>query len=165
MAGRQLRRERADHTLQPTALVNEAWLRLIDAKQIDWQGKTHFLSIAAKVMRRILVEHARGHDAQKRGGELQRQPLTGVDLPQSEPEADVLAIDEALQRLARLDERQARVAELRFFGGLSVEEAAGVLGVSERTVKSDWRVARAWLRAEVGGGESSAGLQTGPASD
>jgi RNA polymerase sigma factor (TIGR02999 family) len=151
LASRHLKRERLDHTLQATALVHEAYLHLVDASTIDWQGRTHFFALAAKVVRQVLIQHARAHGAQKRGRGRRRITLAeGIAIVPSQ-EVDLLDLDEALTRLAALHERQARVVELRFFGGLSVEEAAAALGVSERTVKEDWRVARAWLRSEIGG--------------
>ncbi|HEX6730122.1 MAG TPA: sigma-70 family RNA polymerase sigma factor [Pyrinomonadaceae bacterium] len=146
-----LRRERAGHTLQSTALLHEAFLRLIDAKDVNWQSRTHFFAIAANLMRRVLVEHARRRDAHKRGGSQIRLQLDEALAIANESDIDVLAIDEALDRLAAIDPQQARVVELRFFSGLTVEETATVLGVSPKTVKRDWSVARAWLRREIGG--------------
>ena len=149
LAGHYMRDERPDHTLQPTALVHEAYLRLIDIDKVDWRSKTHFIAMAARQMRRILVEHGRAHRAQKRGGALRRVTLSeGVALT-PDRELDPLVLDEALQKLAERNERQCTVAELRCFGGLDMKEAAYLLGVSERTVKRDWRVARAWLRREL----------------
>jgi RNA polymerase sigma factor (TIGR02999 family) len=148
-AARYLRRERPGHTLQTTALINEAYLRLIDAREVRWQSRAHFFAIAANLMRRILVDHARKRDAEKRGGNQIRLTLNDV-LAAKETDVDLLAIDEALDRLAKIDEQQARVVELRFFSGLSVEETAAVLDVSPKTVKRDWSVARAWLRREIG---------------
>lgn len=143
IAGRLLRAERPDHTLQPTALVNEAYLRLVGQREGSWSGRSHFLAIAARVMRRVLVDHARRRAASKRDP---HRLLTGwpSGRPDSDP-LDLLSLEEALSRLAVMDERVARVVELRYFGGLEVEEAAEVLGVSARTVKRDWRLARAWL--------------------
>ena len=151
IAQRLLRHESPGHTLQPTALVNEAFLRLAGKNQIDWQGKTHFFAIGAKVMRRILVDHARGKKAQKRGGEQCRIPLSDELCVSSRNDEDVLAVDEALEKLEDLDVRQAKVVELRFFGGLTVEEVAEALGVSKRTIESDWTMVRAWLRRELSG--------------
>lgn len=144
-----LRRERSDHTLQATALVNEAYLRLTGQHEIDWKNRAHFFGIAAQLMRRILVDYARQRQAVKRGGggvhvSLDEGLLVSND--QCELAAD---LDEALERLARLDARQAKVVELRFFGGLSEEETAVILGVSSRTVKRDWTMARAWLHGEL----------------
>ena len=150
-AARYLRRERLSHTLQTTALINEAYLRLIDAKDVQWQSRAHFFAIAANLMRRILVDHARRHDAEKRGGSQIRLTLDEGLAVAKETDVDLLAVDEALDRLATIDPQQARVVELRFFSGLSVEETAAVLGVSPKTVKRDWSVARAWLRREIGG--------------
>jgi RNA polymerase sigma factor (TIGR02999 family) len=150
-AARYLRRERPGHTLQTTALINEAYLRLIDAKDVRWQSRAHFFAIAANLMRRVLVEHARRRDAGKRGGSQVRVQLDEALAVADETDVDVLAVDEALDRLAAVDPQQARVVELRFFGGLSVEETARALGVSPKTVKRDWSVARAWLRREIGG--------------
>jgi RNA polymerase sigma-70 factor (ECF subfamily) len=148
LAAGYLRRERVDHTLQPTALVHEAYLRLIDSSRIDWQGKTHFLAVAATQMRRVLADHARARHARKRAGG--RKMTLKSDLAiQDEAPVDMLALDEALERLARNSPRQSRVVELRFFGGLSVEETAQVLDVSPSTVKGDWRVAKAWLAREL----------------
>ncbi len=149
-AARYLRRERRGHTLQTTALINEAYLRLIDAKDVHWQSRAHFFAIAANLMRRILVDHARRRDAAKRGGSQLRLTLDEALAVTKEPDLDLLAIDEALDRLAKIDPQQARVVELRFFSGLSVEETAASLGVSPKTVKRDWSVARAWLRREIG---------------
>lgn len=150
-AARYLRRERPGHTLQTTALIHEAYLRLIDAKDVHWQSRAHFFAIAANLMRRILVDHARRRDADKRGGSQLKLTLNDMFTVAKETDVDVLAIDEALDRLARMDQQQARVVELRFFSGLSVEETAAALGVSPKTVKRDWSVARAWLRREIGG--------------
>ncbi len=149
IAGGFMARERAGHTLQPTALVNEAFIRLAGQKDSAWQSRSHFMSIAAAAMRRVLVDHARARAAEKRGGG--KDPLTLREgLIQSPTgDVDVLALNEALERLTQLNARQGRVVELRFFGGLNVEEAALVLGVSAATVKRDWQHARAWLRREL----------------
>lgn len=149
-AARYLRKERPGHSLQATALINEAFLRLIDVRNVEWQSRAHFFAIAANLMRRILVDHARRRDAEKRGGDQIRLTLDDTVAIAREPDVDLLAIDEALNRLAAIDEQQARVVELRFFSGLSVEETAAALGVSPKTVKRDWSVARAWLRREIG---------------
>ncbi len=149
LAGSYMRRERVDHTLQATALVHEAYLRLVEQRSVDWQSRAHFFGVAAQLMRRILIDHARGHTRQKRGGE-QRKVSLDEAFVFSERQADeLLAVDDSLNRLAEIDPRQARVVELRFFGGLSVEEAAEVLGVSPKTVKRDWSVAKAWLYADL----------------
>ena len=150
-AARYLRRERAGHTLQTTALINEAYLRLIDAKDVHWQSRAHFFAIAANLMRRVLVDHARRRDAEKRGGAQLRLTLDERLAVSSTADVDVLAIDEALNKLSAIDSQQALVVELRFFSGLSVEETAAALGISTATVKRDWSVARAWLRREIGG--------------
>lgn len=150
-AARYLRRERPGHTLQTTALINEAYLRLIDARDVRWQSRAHFFGIAANLMRRILVDHARRRDAGKRGGAQLRLTLDESLAVAKDSDVDLLAIDEALNRLAIIDAKQARVVELRFFSGLSVEETAAALGVSPKTVKRDWSVARAWLRREIAG--------------
>ncbi len=153
IAGKQLQRERRNHTLQATALANEAYLRMVDQKDVDWKGRAHFLAVAAEVIRRILVDHARKKCAAKRGGGAVQVTLTLADILQpsgDQKEVDLLALDEAMRELAELSDRQARVVELRFFGGLSVEETAYTLGVSGRTIKGDWRVAKAWLRKRLG---------------
>jgi len=152
-AARYLRRERPGHTLQTTALIHEAYLRLIDAKDVNWQSRAHFFAVAANLMRRILVDHARRRDAEKRGGSHLRVQLDEALAVANETDVDLLAIDEALDRLAAIDPQQARVVELRFFSGLSVDETAAALGVSPKTVKRDWSVARAWLRREIAGKE------------
>ena len=144
-----LRRERPDHTLQPTALVNEAYLRLADQSNVGFHDRAHFFGVAAKVMRRILVDHARRHHAEKRGGLNRRLPLDEVEATPAGFDFDLVALDDALQALAAQDMRKSRIVELRFFGGLSVEETAKVLGVSAPTVKNDWRIAKAWLRREL----------------
>ncbi len=152
IAGKQLQRERRNHTLQATALANEAYLRLVDQKDVDWKGRAHFLAVAAEAIRRILVDHARKRGAAKRGGGAAQVTLTLGDALQTtddQNEVDLLALDEAMRELAALSDRQSRVVELRFFGGLSVGETAYTLGVSERTVKGDWRVAKAWLRRQL----------------
>ena len=150
LAGAHLRRERAGHSLPPTALVHEAYLKLVDQKRVRWQNRAHFFAIAARQMRRILVDHARAHWAEKRGAAA-TIPLTGIDLAGDEPAVDVLDLEEALDRLAALDPRQGRLVELRFFGGLTVEETAAVLDVAPVTVKRDWAMARAWLFRELRG--------------
>jgi len=144
-----LRQERPNHTLQPTALVHEAYLKLVDQSRVNWQGRTHFFAVAAQAMRRILVDHARHHLRQKRGGGAQRITLDEAVALSPKREEDVVALDEALEKLAALDARQAKVVELRFFAGLSVEEVAQALGVSKRTVEADWTMARAWLLREL----------------
>jgi RNA polymerase sigma factor (TIGR02999 family) len=149
VAGAYLRRERADHTLQPTALVHEVFLRLVDQRSATWQNRAHFFAIAAQAMRRILVDHARHHRAEKRGGGARLITLDQVgDLAADQP-VDVELVNDALDRLASLDERQARVVELRFFGGLSIEETAEAMGISSATVKREWVLAKAWLQREL----------------
>lgn len=149
LAAAYMRRERVDHTLQATALVNEAYMKLVEQRAVDWQSRAHFFGIAAQLMRRILIDHARGHLRQKRGGEHIVVSLD-EDFILSERQGDeLLAVDESLNQLAKIDPRQARVVELRFFGGLTVEEAAQVLGISPKTVKRDWNVAKAWLYADL----------------
>ena len=145
-------RERRHHTLQPTALVHEAYLKLVDQSRVDWRGRTHFRAVGARVMRRILIDHARRHGSAKRGGGGQRVTLGESLLRSADPELDLeelLSLNEALDRLRAIDERQSQVIELRFFGGLSVEEVAESLGVSRRTVEADWTHGRAWLKREL----------------
>jgi RNA polymerase sigma-70 factor (ECF subfamily) len=149
VARNQMRRERGDHTLQATALVHEAYLRLVHQPERTWQNRAHFIGVAACVMRRILVDHARARQTAKRGSMAERVPLEEPLLLTDEQSDELVALDEALERLARFDARQGRVVELRFFGGLTVEETADALGISPKTVKRDWNVARAWLHREV----------------
>ena len=149
LANRFLGAERAGHTLQPTALVHEAFLKLVEQERVDWAGRTHFFAVGAKAMRRILVDHARGRRRDKRGGGAVRVELREGAALSPERDEDVLALDEALARLEARDARQARIVELRFFGGLNVEEVAEALGVSKRTVEADWTMLRAWLRREL----------------
>lgn len=152
MAARQLAHERAGHTLDPTALVHELYLRLVDQRRVTLANRAHFFAVAAGVMRRILVDHARARGAHKRGGSAVMVTLTSVAEEAADPAAaDVLAIEEALQRLSALDADQVRIVELRFFAGLTVEETAEALGRSPRTVKREWRLARAWLYRELRG--------------
>lgn len=149
LARRYMRQERPDHTLQPTALVNEAYLRLIDVNRIEWRNRTHFLALAAQTMRRILVESARNRGRQKRGSGAVRESIDDIgELPGSEGR-DVLALNDALNELAAFDERMSQVVELRFFGGLTVDETADVLDVSPETVMRDWKTAKAWLVREL----------------
>jgi RNA polymerase sigma factor (TIGR02999 family) len=149
LAARYLKRERANHTLQPTALVNEAYLKLVDQSRVQWQGRTHFFAVGAQAMRRILVDHARRRQRLRHGGQRARVTLDEAVALSPQRDEDVLALDEALERLSKLDPRQAQVVELRFFAGLSVEEVADLLGVSKRTVEGDWTMARAWLHREL----------------
>jgi len=149
LAGSYMRRERVDHTLQATALVNEAYLKLIEQRAVSWQSRAHFFGVAAQLMRRILIDYARGHTREKRGGEQKKVSLDEVFLFSEQQADELLAVDDSLNLLAKMDPRQARVVELRFFAGLSVEEAAEALGVSPKTVKRDWSVAKAWLYADL----------------
>lgn len=150
LASNYLRRERAGHTLQPTALVNEAYLKLVDQRKARWHNRAQFFGVAAQLMRRILVDHARVRQAQKRGGSDQQQlSLSQADRIAEKPDIDLLALHEALNDLALIDEQQARIVELRFFGGLTIEETAEVLDISHATVERDWTLARAWLRREL----------------
>lgn len=149
VAHRYMRDERPDHPLQTTALVHEAYLRLIDVTRVDWEGRNHFYAVSAQMMRRILVEAARRRNADKRGGDASHVALDEAIVPAAERGADLVALDEALDQLATLAPRKARVVELRFFGGLSVKETAGVLGVSVETVTRDWRMAKLWLRRDL----------------
>jgi RNA polymerase sigma-70 factor, ECF subfamily len=151
LARAYLRREPAGHSLQTTALVNEAYMRLVDYKRMEWRNRAHFFAVSAQLMRRILVEYARRHNL-KRGGGVQHVSLEAVAEVGSGRAADLLALDEALKALARLDSRKAQVIEMRFFGGLSVEETAEVLKVSPVTVMRDWSTAKAWLYRELTGG-------------
>jgi len=146
LAERYLRRERPDHTLQATALVHEAYLQLIDQRNVPWQDRAHFLSLAAHLMRRILVEHARNRKTAKRGGGQCRLTLDAAAGLSAEPDVDLVALDDALQSLAALSPEQGRIVELRFFGGLTEAEVAEVLGVAPITVKRQWRTAKAWLQ-------------------
>jgi RNA polymerase sigma factor (TIGR02999 family) len=151
LARRQMRRERHDHTLQTTALVNEAYLRLVDLSRVQWHDRAHFFAMSARLMRRILVDHARSHRCQKRRGD--KKPMSLDDAPFVSPErgAQFVALDDALQALAAIDERKSRVIEMRFFGGLTVEETAEALHVSVETVMRDWRLAKVWLLREMNG--------------
>ncbi|HEY0404844.1 MAG TPA: sigma-70 family RNA polymerase sigma factor [Pyrinomonadaceae bacterium] len=150
LADHYLRQERPDHTLQPTALVHEAYLKLIDQRRVDWQNRAHFFGVAAQLMRRILVDHARRHRASKRGGFQQKLTLDEAADYSQPRDVDLIALDDALNALAQLDARQSRIVELRFFGGLTIEETAEALSVSTATVKVDWNMAKAWLRREIG---------------
>jgi len=149
VAARQLRKERADHTLQPTALVHEVFIRLVDQRRVDWQNRAHFFGVAANVMRRILVDHARRHGARKRGEGVRPVPLDEAQDVVASSEMPILALEHALGRLETVDTELARIVELRAFGGLTIEEAAHVLGVSASTAKRDWRTAKAWLNREL----------------
>ncbi|HEV2493616.1 MAG TPA: sigma-70 family RNA polymerase sigma factor [Terriglobia bacterium] len=148
-AHRYMARERSDHTLQTTALVNEIYLRLVDAREVTWQDRAHFFGVCARLMRRVLTDFARSRGYLKRGGRSLHVALDGALVVSPEPRADLIALDDALNALAAIDLRKSRVVELRFFGGLSVEETAEVLKVSPETVKRDWRLARMWLLREI----------------
>ena len=152
LAHREMARERAGHTLQTTALVNEAYLRLIDVSQVRWQDRAHFFAMSARLMRRILVDHARSRDAKKRGGAAFHASLDEALTVSSERGSDLVALDDALKALAAVDSRKCEVVELRYFGGLSVEESAEALRVSPDTIMRDWRLAKAWLLRELAGG-------------
>lgn len=161
MARRHLRHERDSHTLQRTALVHEAFLRMVDQQQVDWESRTQFYGLASQMMRRILVDHARRRSAAKRGDGAQHVDLDAMlqeegedsSPPAQEAEIDFAAIDDALQRLEALDPQQGKLVELRFFGGLSIKETADIIGVSPATVKREWAIARAWLQREITAGE------------
>ena len=142
-------RERDDHTLQPTALVHEAYLRLIDQSRVSWNDRGHFVAIASEVIRRVLVDHARKRGTVKRGGALKRISLDGMDQGAHEEGVDLIALDEAIEELGRLHERQRRIVEMRFFGGMTIQETAQNLGISPATVKVEWAMARAWLRGRL----------------
>jgi RNA polymerase sigma factor (TIGR02999 family) len=149
LARHSMRSERAEHTLQPTALVNEALLRLLSNESVDWQSRAHFMAIAARQLRRVLVDHARMAHRDKRGGDQVKLTLSAADAVGRGSETDLMALNEALERLATLDPRSAQVVELRFFGGLEAQEAAEALGISVSTLKRDWEFARAWLKTEL----------------
>ena len=151
LAGSYLRRERPDHTLQSTALVHEAYMKLIDQKNVQWQNRAHFFGVAAQMIRRILVDHARGHQAAKRGaGAAQLSLDEALSIPGQQRDVNLVALDDALGELERLDPQQSRVIELRYFAGLSIEETAEVMSISSATVKREWSTARAWLFRELG---------------
>jgi RNA polymerase sigma factor (TIGR02999 family) len=150
MAAGYMQREPAGHALQPTALVHEAYLRLIDQRQVQWRNRAHFFGVAAQMMRRILVDHSRRRRAEKRGGGWERVTLTADATAADAPdEVDILALHESLERLAAFDPRQERIVELRYFGGLTIEETAEVVGASPATVAREWTIAKAWLRADL----------------
>jgi RNA polymerase sigma factor (TIGR02999 family) len=154
MAGHYLRLENPGHTLQPTALVHEAWLRLIDQTRVNWQNRAQFFGVAAQMMRRILVDHAKTKHREKRGGDAVKLSLDDVINLSQERAADLIALDDALDTLAAMDERKSRVVELRYFGGFSVEETAQILEVSPDTVMRDWKIAKAWLYQQIKRGET-----------
>ena len=149
-ASRYLNKERPNHTLQTTALINEAYLKLIDQREVVWQNRAHFFAIASQAMRRILVDYARERQRKKRGGKAENLPLEeAISIVSQEKSVDLVALDDALTRLEKFDERQARVVELRYFSGFSIDETAEVLGVSNVTVRRDWNLAKAWLFQEI----------------
>ena len=152
LARQCMRRERAGHTLQTTALVNEAYLRMVNSSRVEWHDRAHFFAIAAQLMRRVLVDEARKRHDQKRGGEFNRITLDEALMPAQEREFDLLALDEALARLAQFAPRKCRVVEMRFFGGLSINETGAVLGISTDIVKREWRTAKLWLLQELSAG-------------
>lgn len=149
LARSHMRRESEYHTLQTTALVHEVYLKLVDQRSVDWKGRSHFFAIAAQMMRRILVDHARGRLREKRGGGDRPIPLDEAFLFAPERSLELIKLDQSLERLERIDERQSKIVELRFFGGLTVEETAEALGVSPKTVKRDWSMAKAWLHGDM----------------
>ena len=153
LAHHYMRGERAGHTLQTTALVNEAYVRLVDASRVEWRDRAHFFAVSANLMRRILVDFARKRRYQKRGGGAVMIALDEDDIPSPQPGPDIVALDAALEALAAFDARASTIVELRFFGGLTVEETAEVVGMSPRTIKREWAAAKAWLLGELGGGE------------
>lgn len=149
LAHRYMAHERADNPLQTTALLNEAYLRLVDLKRVQWKDRVHFFAVSARMMRRVLVEIARSRRSQKRGGDLRRVGLDEGSIPCRMRDSELIALDDALHALAAIDPREANVVELRFFGGLTVEETAEVLGISDKTVMRDWELARVWLLHEL----------------
>jgi len=161
LAGGYMRRERSDHTLQPTALVHEAYLKLVEQRSVDWQSRAHFFGIAAQVMRRILVDHARGYLRDKRGGGQKPVPIDEALVFAPEQSLELIKIDEALERLTQLDPRQGKIVELRFFGGLTVEQTADLLNISPKTVKRDWSMAKAWLHGELKASHGDTARQLG----
>lgn len=154
VARRYMNREQSDHTLQATALVNEVYLRLVDAQNVEWQNRAHFFGISARLMRQILVDFARQRQQQKRGGEVQQVSLDEALTVSHQPSTDLVALDDALTELAKLNQRQCQVVEMRFFGGLSEEEVAEVLNISPRTVRNDWSFAKVWLLRQLNRRES-----------
>ena len=154
LAHHYMRRERVGHTLQTTALVNEAYVRLVDASRVEWRDRTHFFAVSANLMRRILVDFARKRRYQKRGGNAVMISLDDDDIPSPQPAPDIVALDAALEAMAAFDPRAASIVELRFFGGLTVDETAEVVGVSPRTIKREWSAAKVWLLGEMTRGET-----------
>jgi RNA polymerase sigma factor (TIGR02999 family) len=149
LARRYMGKESPQHTLQTSALINEAYLRLVDQKAVEWQDRSHFFAVAAQIMRHILIDHARSHLYAKRGGGVQHLPLDELGVVSKERATELVALDDALTSLAKIDERKSKIVELRFFGGLSVEETAEALRLSPVTIMREWRAARAWLHREV----------------
>ena len=160
LAANQMQAERRDHTLQPTALVHEAYMKLIDQRSTEWQDRLHFFAVAARIIRRVLVDHARTRASMKRGGGRDRVPMDRVSSVVDAPDVDLVALDEALEELARLDARQAQVVELRFFAGLTIEEVAQFLSIGHRSVDRDWTCARAWLYSRLAGDDAAPGCVT-----
>jgi RNA polymerase sigma factor (TIGR02999 family) len=161
LASGYMRRERSDHTLQATALVHEAYLKLVEQRSVDWQSRAHFFGIAAQVMRRILVDHARGHLREKRGGGQRLVPIDEALVFAPEQSLELVKLDQALERLSKLDPRQGKIVELRFFGGLTVEQTAELLGISPKTVKRDWSMAKAWLHGDLKQGHGELAREMG----
>jgi RNA polymerase sigma-70 factor, ECF subfamily len=161
LASSYMRRERSDHTLQATALVHEAYLKLVDQRSVNWQSRAHFFGVAAQVMRRILVDHARGHLREKRGGEQRAVPIDEALVFAPEQSLDLVKLDQALERLTKLDPRQGKIVELRFFGGLTVEQTAELLDISPKTVKRDWSMAKAWLHGDLKQGHGNIAQEVG----
>lgn len=155
LAERYFRRERRDHTLQPTALVHEAYMRLVGQQEVQWQNRSHFFGVAAMAMRRILVNHAKSRLRVKRGGDHKRVSLEEVVVVSGQTDPELVALDEALTRLAQVDERKARLVELRFFGGLGIEETAEAMSISPATVKREWNLAKTWLYREIAKGDAT----------
>ena len=155
LARRYLQRERSDHTLQATGLVHEAYLRMVDQDSMSWENRAHFFSVAAQVMRHLLVDHARSRQAAKRGGVREKLEFDEALAPAEEPTVDLLALDDALKELVTFDERKSRIVELRFFGGLTTEEIGDVLAISPSTIRREWRIAKAWLRRKINDGEAN----------
>jgi RNA polymerase sigma-70 factor (ECF subfamily) len=153
LAVAHLGRERGNHTLQPTALVHEAYVKLVDQRNTAWADRLHFFAVAARIIRRILIDHARAKNAERRGGDRTLISITTQDVPAPERDIDLIALDEALEELAELDPQQAKIVELRYFSGCTVEEVAQILGVGKRTVDRDWQAARAWLFVRLEGAD------------
>jgi RNA polymerase sigma-70 factor, ECF subfamily len=164
LAVSHLGRERGNHTLQPTALVHEAYVKLVDQRNTAWKDRLHFFAVASRIIRRILIDHARARHAERRGGGRTMISIGERDVPAPEREVDLLALDEALEELAELDPQQAKIVELRYFSGCTVEEVAEIMGVGKRTVDRDWQAARAWLFVRLEGAENSTGGTQGDAN-